>query len=120
MLVAALPVAAAAAYGAYFGAGMGVILLAIISVVVDDKLIRTNALKQLLSLLINTVAAVVFLVIGKIEWSVALVIAVASLAGGLFGGRLAPMVAHFSERRKLSKKDIAELKKLIQELDDGQ
>ena len=38
----------------------------------------------------------------------------------LFGGRLAPMVAHFSERRKLSKKDIAELKKLIQELDDGQ
>ena len=43
MLVAALPVAAAAAYGAYFGAGMGVILLAIISVVVDDKLIRTNA-----------------------------------------------------------------------------
>ena len=38
----------------------------------------------------------------------------------LFGGRLAPMVAHFSERRKLTKKDIAELKKLIQELDDGQ
>lgn len=38
----------------------------------------------------------------------------------LFGGRLAPMVAHFSERRKLSKKDIAELKKLVQELDDGQ
>jgi BlaI family penicillinase repressor len=37
----------------------------------------------------------------------------------LFGGRLAPMVAHFSEQRKLSKKDIAELKKLIQELDDG-
>ena len=38
----------------------------------------------------------------------------------LFGGRLAPMVAHFSEGRKLSKKDIAELKKLVQELDDGQ
>ncbi|HEX5694220.1 MAG TPA: BlaI/MecI/CopY family transcriptional regulator [Arenimonas sp.] len=37
----------------------------------------------------------------------------------LFGGRLAPMVAHFSERRKLSKKDIAELKKLLQELEDG-
>ncbi|WP_146908446.1 BlaI/MecI/CopY family transcriptional regulator [Arenimonas daejeonensis] len=37
----------------------------------------------------------------------------------LFGGRLAPMVAHFTERRKLSKKDIAELKKLLQELEDG-
>jgi BlaI family penicillinase repressor len=38
----------------------------------------------------------------------------------LFGGRVAPLVAHFSEQRKLSKKDIAELKKLLQELDDEQ
>jgi predicted transcriptional regulator len=36
----------------------------------------------------------------------------------LFGGRVAPLVAHFSQRRKLSKKDVAELKQLIQELDD--
>jgi BlaI family penicillinase repressor len=36
----------------------------------------------------------------------------------LFGGRVAPLVAHVSEQRKLSKKDIAELKKLIGELDD--
>lgn len=36
----------------------------------------------------------------------------------LFGGRVAPLVAHFSEHRKLSRKDIAELKKLIEELDD--
>jgi BlaI family transcriptional regulator, penicillinase repressor len=36
----------------------------------------------------------------------------------LFGGRVAPLVAHFSEQRKLSRKDIAELKKLIGELDD--
>ena len=43
-----------------------------------------------------------------------------SLLDRLFGGRLAPMVAHFSERRKLSKKDIAELKKLVQELEDDQ
>ncbi|MDR3387313.1 MAG: BlaI/MecI/CopY family transcriptional regulator [Rudaea sp.] len=35
----------------------------------------------------------------------------------LFDGRVAPLVAHFSERRKLSKKDIAELKRLIAELD---
>jgi predicted transcriptional regulator len=36
----------------------------------------------------------------------------------LFGGRVAPLVAHFSQTRKLTKKDIADLKKLIQELDD--
>jgi len=36
----------------------------------------------------------------------------------LFGGRVAPLVAHFSEQRKLSKKDLAELKRLIAELGD--
>lgn len=36
----------------------------------------------------------------------------------LFGGRVAPLVAHFSEHRKLSKKDIAELRQLIEGLDD--
>lgn len=36
----------------------------------------------------------------------------------LFGGRVAPLVAHFSEHRKLSKKDVAELRKLIEGLDD--
>jgi predicted transcriptional regulator len=40
-----------------------------------------------------------------------------SLLDRLFGGRVAPLVAHFSERHKLSKKDIAELRKLIEELD---
>ena len=38
----------------------------------------------------------------------------------LFGGRVAPLVAHFGKHRKLSADDIAELKKLIGELDDGQ
>lgn len=38
----------------------------------------------------------------------------------LFEGRVAPLVAHFSEQRKLTKKDIAELRKLLQELDDEQ
>jgi BlaI family transcriptional regulator, penicillinase repressor len=42
-----------------------------------------------------------------------------SLLDRLFGGRVAPLVAHFSQTRKLSKKDLADLKKLIQELDPG-
>lgn len=37
----------------------------------------------------------------------------------LFGGRVAPLVAHFSERGKLSPDDIAELRRLVEELDDG-
>ena len=41
-----------------------------------------------------------------------------SLLDRLFEGRVAPLVAHFAEQRKLSKKDIAELRKLLKELDD--
>ncbi|MBN8887296.1 MAG: BlaI/MecI/CopY family transcriptional regulator [Rudaea sp.] len=41
-----------------------------------------------------------------------------SLIDRLFGGRVAPLVAHFSEAGKLGKKDLAELKRLIEELDD--
>ena len=41
-----------------------------------------------------------------------------SLLDRLFGGRVAPLVAHFSEQRKLSDQDIAELRKLLQEIDD--
>ena len=41
-----------------------------------------------------------------------------SVLDRLFGGRVAPLVAHFSEQRKLSRKDIAELRKLLEELDD--
>ena len=43
-----------------------------------------------------------------------------SLLGRLFGGRVAPLVAHFSAQRKLGKKDVAELRRLLEELDDGQ
>ena len=38
----------------------------------------------------------------------------------LFGGRVAPLVQHFNQHRRLSKADIAELKRLIEELDDGE
>lgn len=42
-----------------------------------------------------------------------------SMVDRLFGGRIAPLVAHFGQHRKLSQGDIAELKKLIEELGDG-
>ena len=41
-----------------------------------------------------------------------------SLLERLFDGRIAPLVAHFSERRKLDRRDIAELRKLLEALDD--
>ena len=88
----ALPVLAMSVYGGYFGAGLGIMLLATLGVVIHEPLARLNALKQVLSLIINTTAALFFITSGKVYWSLAAVMAVASLVGGNFGGRLAGKV----------------------------
>lgn len=87
--IAVLAVFVAAIYGGYFGAGLGIILLALLGVVIDDDLIRVNALKQSMAVAINTTAAAFFLFSGKVEWPAAAVMAVGSLAGGAIGGRIA-------------------------------
>ena len=65
-----VPVGIAAIYGGYFGAALGMILLAVLLVVIDDSLIRLDALKQLISLAVNVSAAVVFLFLGRIDWTI--------------------------------------------------
>jgi hypothetical protein len=89
---AALPIALAGIYGGYFGAGMGVMILAALGVVLAEPLPRLNALKQLVSLVVNVAAAGLFLASGRIEWPYAGVMAGAALAGGALGGRLASRV----------------------------
>ena len=81
-------VGGASVYGGYFGAGLGIILLAVLGILVDDTTKRVNALKQTISLVTNVVAALFFLTSGKVVWSLALVMAPASLLGGALGGRL--------------------------------
>ncbi len=76
---------AAAAYGAYFGAGLGVILLAVLGVLIADTLPRLNALKAYLSLVINLLAAVLLVVLLPVSWTAVLVMAPSSLLGGLLG-----------------------------------
>jgi uncharacterized protein len=87
-----LPVLLAAIYGGYFGAGMGVMILAALGIVLNESLLRINALKQLVSLTVNVSAAIIYMVIGDIDWPVAGVMLVAALAGGLLGGKLAVKV----------------------------
>lgn len=76
-------------YGGYFGAGLGVINLAVLGVLVNDSLTKLNALKQALALATNVSAAIFFLFSGSVHWWAALVMAVCALAGGMIGGRLA-------------------------------
>jgi hypothetical protein len=86
----ALPIAIflCAVYGGYFGAGLGIMLLAVLGIALDDPLPKSNALKQALSLIINTLAAAFFVFSGKVEWQYAAVMAVTSFIGGNLGGRL--------------------------------
>jgi hypothetical protein len=85
----AVPAFAASVYGGYFGAGLGVILIAVLGLVLEDSLTRVNALKQALSFCVNVTAAAYFLFSGEVVWSAALVMAVAALVGGTIGGRFA-------------------------------
>lgn len=84
-----LAVGAAAVYGAYFGAGLGVVLLAVLGALVPDDLQRLNALKGLQSLVVNLVAAGVFVAAGRVDWAAAAVLALGAWVGATYGVRLA-------------------------------
>jgi uncharacterized protein len=86
---ASLPVGLAAIYGGYFGAGLSVIVLAVLGLLITDSLTRLNALKQAIALSVNVAAAVFFVFSGQVVWSAALVMAAGALVGGALGGRLA-------------------------------
>ncbi len=73
-------------YGAYFGGALGVIFLAMLNAFVGGDLRRLNAVKNVLSLVINTVALVAFVGFAPVDWPTVAVGAPASLAGGLAGG----------------------------------
>jgi uncharacterized membrane protein YfcA len=86
----AVPIFVVAIYGGYFGAGLGIMLLAVLGIVIhNESLTRLNGLKQALSLVINVVAALFFVFSGKVQWGLAGAMAVGSLVGGNLGGRMA-------------------------------
>jgi uncharacterized protein len=88
----------AGVYGGYFGAAQGVLLIGILGSLLPEPLQRVNALKNLLSLVVNGVAALVFVLVAfsRIDWRVVALIACGSLVGGFlgarFGRRLPPAV----------------------------
>jgi uncharacterized membrane protein YfcA len=90
---AVMPIALASIYGGYFGAGLSVIELAILGLFLKDNLIRLNALKQLLSLVVNVAAAAFFLFSNQVNWAAVIVVAIGSLTGGLLGGKLARIIS---------------------------
>jgi uncharacterized protein len=76
-------------YGGYFGAGIGILMLAALGLLGFTDIHRMNALKNLLALCINGVAALYFVASGAVIWADVLVMTLAAVAGGYSGARLA-------------------------------
>jgi uncharacterized protein len=74
-------------YGGYFGAAQGIMVLAILSVSLDDELQRLNAVKVILTGLVNLVSGIVFIFAAHVAWGAAGLIAGGSLLGGVIGAR---------------------------------
>ena len=72
----------AGVYGGYFGAAQGVLLIAIMGIGMAETMQRINAAKNVLALLVNAVAAVVFIAVSDIAWEAAGLIAAGSILGG--------------------------------------
>lgn len=81
-----------ALYGGFFGAGLGIVVLALMGLVMSETLPRINAVKQTVSLAANVTAAVLFFGSGMVVWSAAIALGIGSFIGGEFGGKFASSV----------------------------
>jgi uncharacterized membrane protein YfcA len=75
-------------YGGYFGAAQGVILIALLAIFIDDDLQRLNGAKNVLALLVNGIAAVLFIIVAHVAWSAAGLLAISSIIGGQLGATI--------------------------------
>jgi uncharacterized membrane protein YfcA len=86
---------ASAAYGGYFGAAQGVLVIGLLGTFFDESLQRVNAAKNVLVTIVNGTAAVVYIIFAHVAWLAVLLIAVGSTLGGFvgakFGRRLPPL-----------------------------
>ncbi len=83
-------------YGGYFGAAQGVLLMAVMGIGIQESMQRLNGTKNVLAMLVNGVAAVIFIIVADVDWVVAGLIALGAVAGGQLGasvGRRLPPLA---------------------------
>lgn len=86
-------------YGGYFGAGIGILMLAVLSLMGHSDIHQMNGVKNLLAICINGVAALYFVFAGLVLWPDALVMAVGAVAGGIGGTTIARRIGRDAVRR---------------------
>lgn len=82
-----------AVYGGFFGAGLGIMLLAVLGLFSEERLVRLNAVKQVLSFVIGLVASIFLAARAHIAWGFVAVIAPTSVIGATAGGRLVRVIS---------------------------
>jgi uncharacterized membrane protein YfcA len=81
-----------AAYGGYFGAGIGVLMLGSFSIMGMRDVHKMNAMKTILAAMINVIAFIYFALRGLVVWHLALWMGVGAIIGGYLGARLAKRI----------------------------
>ena len=87
-----------AIYGGYFGTAQSVILIALLAILVDDDLQRLNGLKNLIAIVINGVAAFIFIAVAPVAWLPAVLLAIGSTIGGQLGAAVGRRLSPFALR----------------------
>jgi len=88
-----------AIYGGYFGAGMSIMMLSSLTFVGLTDILQRNALTSLFSLCVNGVAAILFIVLGMVDWHYVIPMAIAAAVGGYCAAGLARRVGRVVVRR---------------------
>jgi uncharacterized protein len=88
-------------YGGYFGAGLGVVLMSVLSATSSWELRSINAVKNILGVLANAAAIVIFVVRGVISWPETMVMMSACIVGGFLGGKALAVISAATMRRSI-------------------
>ncbi len=88
-----------AVYGGYFGAGIGILMLAALGLMGFTNIHRMNGLKNINGLCINLVAAAIFIANGLVQWPIALWMAIGAIFGGYGGAGIARKLGQKNVRR---------------------
>ena len=88
-----------AVYGGFFGAGIGILMLAALGFLGQTNIHRMNGLKNFAAICINGIGAVTFIVYRRVDWTLALLMMVLAIAGGYGGAGLAKRVGQANVRR---------------------
>ncbi len=90
---------AIAIYGGYFGAGIGILMLALLTLLGLNDIHKMNALKAILGSAINGIAVIIFVLSGVVNWPAASIMVLAAIFGGYFGAHYAQKISKESVKR---------------------